>query len=67
MRQKLELNNCKKSIFVVFNLMTFCSVSLIALFVTALGIFIFRKPSKAELNKFEKEDQERFNWSKMGF
>ena len=47
--------------------MTFCSVSLIALFVAVLGIFIFRKPSKAELNKFEKEDQERFNWSKMGF
>ncbi len=47
--------------------MTFCSVSLIALFIVALGIFIFRKPSKAELNKFEKEDQERFNWSKMGF
>ena len=35
--------------------------------IAALGIFIFRKPSKAELNKFEKEDQERFNWSKMGF
>ena len=31
--------------------MTFCSVSLIALFIVALGIFIFRKPSKAELNK----------------
>ena len=55
------------SIFDVLKLMTFCSVSLIALFIAALSIFIFRKPSKAELNKFEKEDQERFNWSKMGF
>ena len=47
----------------------YCAVSgsLIALLIAALGIFIFRKPSKAELNKFEKEDQERFNWSKMGF
>ena len=36
-------------------------------FTVTLGIFIFRKPSKAELDKFEKEDQERFNWSKMGF
>ena len=51
----------------VLKLMTFCSVSLIAIFIAALGIFIFREPSKAELNKFEKEDQERFNWSKMGF
>ena len=47
--------------------MTFCSVSLFVLFAAALAIFIFRKPSKAELNKFKKEDQERFNWSKMGF
>ena len=47
--------------------MTFCSVSLFALIATVLAIFIFRKPSKAELNKFKKEDQERFNWSKMGF
>ena len=47
--------------------MTFCSVSLFVLIAAALAIFIFRKPSKAELNKFKKEDQERFNWSKMGF
>ena len=47
--------------------MTFCSVSLIALFIAALGIFIFRKPSKAELNKFEKEDQEDLTGQKWVF
>lgn len=47
--------------------MTFCSASLIALLILVLGIFIFKKPTKAELKKFEKEEQERFNWPRMGF
>ena len=36
--------------------MTFCSASLIALLILVLGIFIFKKPTKAELKKFEKEE-----------
>ena len=47
--------------------MTFCSALLIALLIVVLGIFVFKKPTKAELKKFEKEEKERFNLPRMGF
>ena len=29
--------------------------------------FIFKKPSKSELKKFKSKNQDKVNWSRMGF
>ena len=41
--------------------------SLLGIAFLATIVFIFRKPSKKELEKFESKDQDKINWSKMGF
>ncbi len=47
--------------------MTFCSISLIALIVSGVAMFIFREPSKEEIQKFNNKTQDQSNWSNMGF
>tara|TARA_B100000579_G_scaffold187626_1_gene153038 strand:+ start:43 stop:186 length:144 start_codon:yes stop_codon:yes gene_type:complete len=47
--------------------MNFC-YSLLAFFGVALTlIYIFKKPSKSEIKKFENKNQDKVNWSRMGF
>ena len=47
--------------------MSICYLSLSAIFLGIILIYIFRKPSKDEIKKFESKDQDKINWSKMGF
>ena len=47
--------------------MSVCYVTLLGIAFLATIVFIFRKPSKKELEKFESKDQDKINWSKMGF
>ena len=47
--------------------MTFCSLSLLALLVSGIAMFIFREPSKEEIQKFSNKTQDQSNWSNMGF
>jgi len=42
-------------------------LSLSAIFLGIILIYIFKKPSKDEIKKFENKDQDKINWSKMGF
>ena len=47
--------------------MSICYTTLLGIVFLATIVFIFRKPSKKELEKFESKDQDKINWSKMGF
>ena len=47
--------------------MNICNATLLGIAFLATIAFIFRKPSKKELEKFESKDQDKINWSKMGF
>ena len=47
--------------------MNVCYVTLLGIAFLASILFIFRKRSKKELEKFESKDQDKINWSKMGF
>ena len=47
--------------------MNVCYVTFLGIAFLASILFIFRKPSKKELEKFESKDQDKINWSKMGF
>ena len=47
--------------------MSICNLSLIFLALIPIILFVFRKPSKHELKKFESKNQDRLNWSRMGF
>ena len=47
--------------------MTICSLSLLALFVSGIVMYLFREPSKEEIKKFNSKTQDRSNWSNMGF
>lgn len=47
--------------------MTICTLSLLTLFIIGIGLFLIRKPSKKEIKKFESEEQNHINWSRMGF
>ena len=47
--------------------MNACFTTLFGIAFLATIVFIFRKPSKKELEKFESKDQDKINWSKMGF
>ena len=47
--------------------MNVCYATLLGIAFLATIVFIFRKPSKKELEKFESKDQDKMNWSKMGF
>ena len=47
--------------------MTVCSLSLLALFVSGILMYLFREPSEEELKKFNSKTQDRSNWSNMGF
>ena len=53
--------------FYYFKTMNVCYVTLLGIAFLATIVFIFRKPSKKELEKFESKDQDKINWSKMGF
>ncbi len=44
------------------------SYSLLAFLGVALTlIYIFKKPSKSEIKNFKNKNQDKVNWSKMGF
>ena len=47
--------------------MTICSLSLLALFVSGIVMYLFREPSEEEIKKFNSKTQDRSNWSNMGF
>ena len=47
--------------------MNVCYATLLGIALLVTIVFIFRKPSKKELEKFESKDQDKINWSKMGF
>ena len=47
--------------------MIICSLSLLALFVSGIVMYLFREPSEEELKKFNNKTQDRSNWSNMGF
>ena len=47
--------------------MTICSLSLLALFVSGIVMYLFKEPSEEELKKFNSKTQDRSNWSNMGF
>ena len=47
--------------------MTICSLSLLALFVSGIVMYLFREPSEEELKKFNSKTQDRSNWSNMCF
>ena len=53
--------------FNYFKIMNVCYATLLGIAFLATIVFIFRKPSKKELEKFESKDQDKINWSKMGF
>ena len=47
--------------------MTICSLSLLALFVSVIAMYLFREPSEEEIKKFNRKTQDQSNWSNMGF
>ena len=47
--------------------MSLCTLSLISLALIPIALFVFKKPSKQEIKKFESKNQDRLNWSRMGF
>tara|TARA_Y100001958_G_C21027374_1_gene401657 strand:+ start:409 stop:552 length:144 start_codon:yes stop_codon:yes gene_type:complete len=47
--------------------MNICYASIVAMAIFAMVYFIIRKPSKEEIKKFNSKDQDKINWSKMGF
>ena len=47
--------------------MNVCYATLLGIAFLATIVFIFRKPSKQEIKKFESKNQDRLNWSRMGF
>ena len=53
--------------FYYLRIMNVCYTTLLGIAFLATIVFIFRKPSKKELEKFESKDQDKINWSKMGF
>ena len=46
--------------------MTICSLSLLALFVSGIVMYLFREPSEEEIKKFNSKTQDRSDWSNMG-
>ena len=47
--------------------MTICSLSLLALFVSGIVVYLFREPSEQEIKKFSSKAQDQSDWSNMGF
>ena len=47
--------------------MNICYSTLALLGVMLTLFFIFKKPSKSELKKFKSKNQDKVNWSRMGF
>ena len=47
--------------------MTICSLSLLALCVSGIVMYLFREPSEKEIKKFNSKTQDRSDWSNMGF
>ena len=47
--------------------MTICSLSLLALFISGIAMYLFREPSEEEIKKFKSKTQDQSDWSNMGF
>ena len=65
---KMHKHKCWKKLFINYlHRMNVCYASIIAIAIFGIAYFILRKPSKEEIKKFQNKDQDKINWSKMGF